>query len=65
MLNVYIRKELFQLKYIIFNNKKLKKIKINQSHEREVKITIAEINKIGNKKKIEKVSKTKSWFFSD
>lgn len=59
--NIYIRKEeIFQLKYIIFDNKKnwgKKRVsKINPKYEREEKIKITpEISNIGNKKTIKLV----------
>lgn len=65
-LNAYIRKEArSQLHYLSFHFNKLKKEQNKSKASRRKKIIDigTEINKIKNRKSMEKVNQTESWFF--
>lgn len=62
-LDTYIRKERSKTNTLSFPQETRQKQKLSKvSREKKIKIT-TEINKIKNRKSIEKVNKTKSFFF--
>ena len=66
-LNEYIRKEekckISNLNFYLRKLEKQEQIRSKISREKEIVKIRAEINEIENRKTIEKISETKSWFF--